>query len=394
MAKYEKVGGGTYGVYKKKESGCLPILGGVFVMILLIGFLSQCSAASAESLSFKKGSSKAEQRIYAELRKEVMDYIKAQPIFLYDEDKFTMAAYEAYDFASVSTQFGSGSVESLSPERQKEVKLLKQEIQIAATNKYGLAASRGIFVLHLTMGKISAEEAFEKEKQILVKKHGRNLTEVEFKKESLLEQYYRKFDQIVQEARSDTAWDSDTYLAAKIQKAKKEGFAKAHSGELVKRSELLSEFRLRAYTDREGLDLAHDTFLTKLFGHEPEVYQQYFSDRLCDLIYEYIDKGLTPSGLIALRTRIISEWNSAKGDLTKLKKTGTAFSSEPQQTTQNVEQFQPVASGQVHVAPAPPTTIVDRTPASPSEQLEEATDDLIDGAAEQLKKIKIPKFKW
>jgi len=105
-------------------------------MILLIGFLSQCSAASAESLSFKKGSSKAEQRIYAELRKEVMDYIKAQPIFLYDEDKFTMAAYEAYDFASVSTQFGSGSVESLSPERQKEVKLLKQEIQIAATPSF------------------------------------------------------------------------------------------------------------------------------------------------------------------------------------------------------------------------------------------------------------------
>lgn len=45
MAKYEKVGGGTYGVYKKKKSGCAPIIVGVIIFFVVMGLLSECSGA-------------------------------------------------------------------------------------------------------------------------------------------------------------------------------------------------------------------------------------------------------------------------------------------------------------------------------------------------------------
>lgn len=45
MAKYKKVGGGTYGVYQKeKKSGCAPVIGGIILFIIVIGLLSECSA--------------------------------------------------------------------------------------------------------------------------------------------------------------------------------------------------------------------------------------------------------------------------------------------------------------------------------------------------------------
>jgi hypothetical protein len=45
MAKYKKVGGGTYGVYQKeKKSGCAPIIVGIIIFIIVLGLLSECSA--------------------------------------------------------------------------------------------------------------------------------------------------------------------------------------------------------------------------------------------------------------------------------------------------------------------------------------------------------------
>lgn len=52
MAKYNKVGGGSYGVYKKqKEESIWPVIGGVIVILMILGAIFGGCSADAKDAS-------------------------------------------------------------------------------------------------------------------------------------------------------------------------------------------------------------------------------------------------------------------------------------------------------------------------------------------------------
>lgn len=362
-------------------------------MILLIGFFSQCSAASANGLSTIHGSSEADQKIYAELSGAVTDHIRANPMYMYDDAKFTEVAYQVYDLGSLSERYESGSTQSLTPEAQKQIRDLQKHIRRLAKDRYSLAVARTLFITYPN-GELTFDEALAQERALFKEKHGANVSEDEFKKKSLVLHYQREAQEITSKPKANTEWTYEAFASAKIKEAKDAGFAKVLSGEAIKLSQLLSEKKVRTYTDKEGHKVAHDTYFTKLYGHKPEVYKKYFSDRLSDLIYEYIDKGLSVSGLSSLRSRIMGEWKKAAGDLSKLKETGFAFKETPP-ATGSYQETSPSIATNLPKGVEPTTTPVAVDEAmNPVEEVEDAANSLIDETKKKLDKIKLPKIKW
>jgi hypothetical protein len=389
MSKYKKVGEGKYSVHNKTKC-----FGQVLGSFIAVGIFSLLSTQSADALP-TQSLSEADPKIYAELSQAVTEYIESRPYYWYDDAKFTEVAYQVYSIGSLTEQYEESATASLAPKDKEALRKLQKEVRHHSVKRYSLKASRTTFYQYTT-GEISFDDALTQEKAHYKEKHGAKYSEDEFRKQSLVIYFQKEQQEIISKSKGNSDWTFDQFASAEIKKAKDSGFAKVTEGETVKLSTLLSEEKLRAFTKREGNEVAAADLMVKYYGHPPEVLGGYFSERLCDLLYEYIDKpgGITPASYSKLRTKILVEWNTAAGDLSKLKETCTAF-----KNTTSAESSPTAIASKVPASPIPtiePTT----TPAvsdpilEPVEEVEETASNLIDDTKKKLEKIKIPKLKW